>query len=95
MELEGYVECLRELREIADKLVDTPGEARQWLNRFLAIDEALAALVEVELDASRNILATLAPAQAVRLKRIINALNATRSIKHSLAVSLRRPPPPI
>jgi Mg/Co/Ni transporter MgtE len=93
LELEGYVECLRELREIADKLSETPGEARQLLSRFLAVDEALAALVDVELDASRNLLDTLAPAQATRLKRILGVLNATRSIKQSLALSLRRPPP--
>lgn len=93
MELEGYVECLRELREIADKLTDTPGDARQLLSRFLAVDEALAALVDVELDASRNLLDTLAPVQATRLKRVLNVLTATRSIKQSLALSLRQPPP--
>ncbi len=92
MELEGYVEFLRELREIADKLVEMPGEARQQLNRFLAIDEALAALLEVELDAARNLLGSLAPAQAHRLKRVMGALNAARSIKHSLLLSLRQPP---
>jgi hypothetical protein len=92
LELDGYIECLRELREIADRLVDTPGEARQLLNRFLAIDEALSSLLEVELDASRNILGTLAPVQATRLKRVMGALNAARSIKTSLAINLRQPP---
>ena len=94
MELEGYVELLRELREIADRLGETPGEARQLLNRFLAVDEALVALLEVELDASRNILGSLAPGQATRLKRVIGALNAARSIKQSLALNLRQSIPP-
>ena len=93
MEFEGYVEFLRELRQIADQLSETPGEARQLLSRFLAVDEALAALVDVELDASRNLLDTLAPVQATRLKRILSVLNTTRSIKQSLALSLRRSPP--
>ena len=95
MELEGYVELLRELREIADKLGETPGQARQLLHRFLAVDEALVALLEVELDASRNLLGSLAPGQATRLKRVIGALNAARSIKQSLAVNLRQAAPPL
>ena len=85
MELEGYIEALRELREAADQLVDLPGEARHLLSKFLAIDEAMLTLVEVELDASRNVLHALSPSQANRLKQLIQSLSQARLIKGNLS----------
>lgn len=90
MEIEGYIEALRELREAADKLVDVPGEARQLLSKFLAIDEAMLTVMEVELDASRNVLHALSPSQANRLRQLIQTLNQARVIKGSLSRRLEQ-----
>ena len=91
MDIEGYIEALRELREAADQLVDMPGEARSLLSRFLAIDEAMLTVVEVELDASRNVLHALSPSQAQRMRHIIQALHEARAIKGRLARILAQP----
>jgi len=88
LELEGYIEALRELREAADRLADIPGDGRALLAKFLAIDEAMLTLMEVELDASRNVLHALSPSQAGRMRQIISTLHETRTIKGQLSRQL-------
>lgn len=92
MHIDGYIDALRELREAADRLVDIPGEARNLLSKFLAIDEAMLTLVEVELDASRNVMQALSPSQADRMRTAIQSLTEARSIKGTLALKLAEPP---
>ncbi|HLU76567.1 MAG TPA: hypothetical protein VKZ48_01535 [Burkholderiales bacterium] len=92
MHIDGYIDALRELREAADRLVDMPGEARSLLSKFLVIDEAMLTLMEVELEASRNVLHALSPSRADRMRAAIQSLAESRSIKGALARRLAQPP---
>lgn len=92
LHIDGYIDALRELREAADRLVDMPGEARSLLSKFLAIDEAMLTLLEVELEASRNVMQALSPSRADRMRTAIQSLAEARSIKGALARQLAQPP---
>lgn len=92
MYIDGYIDALRELREAADRLVDVPGDARNLLSKFLAIDEAMLTLLEVELEASRNVMQALSPSRADRMRTAIQSLAESRSIKGALARRLTQPP---
>nr|PZN05919.1 MAG: hypothetical protein DIU74_01425 [Pseudomonadota bacterium] len=82
---------LRELREAADRLIGLPGEARHLLSKFLTVDEAMQTLVEVELEASCNVMQALSPSRAQGMRTALHILEEARMIKSALARALAAP----